>query len=373
MTTPPKKTAAEKKGEYRRGTQKKAAKGPSARGAAARAANEKRGVPSVAKPKPPRERSVRDAASRDTAPRDTASRDTASREKPKATKPEGRAPGAFRPARDRSDAGSSKRRPKPQRSAEAPPSKAGGTVKADREGPMRVQRALARAGVVSRREADQAVADGRVQVNGAIATVGQVVDPFRDVIMLDGTPVITRVTSHTWIVLHKPAAVMTTRKDPEKRTTVFDLVDDVPGLVYVGRLDFMTEGVLLLTTDGRAAHALTHPSNEVERTYVATVRGDAVTAAKVARRGVELDDGLVIPREVVAHPLGGRRWALEITIAEGKTHEVRRLCEALELEVERLVRTRFGPVRLGDLPSGGARALNSTEREVLEALMVGGK
>ena len=355
MTKPPKKTAAEKKGEYRRGTQKKTAKGPSARGAAARAANEKRGVPSVAKPKPPRERSVRDGASRD---------------KPDAKPAEVR---GERPVRDRSDAGSSKRRPKPQRSADAPPSKAGGTVKAEREGPMRIQRALARAGVVSRREADRAVAEGRVQVNGATATVGQVVDPFRDVIMLNGTPVITRVTSHTWIVLHKPAAVMTTRKDPEKRTTVFDLVDDVPGLVYVGRLDFMTEGVLLLTTDGRAAHALTHPSNEVERTYVATVRGDAVTAAKVARRGVQLDDGLVVPREVVAHPLGGRRWAFEITIAEGKTHEVRRLCDALELEVERLVRTRFGPVRLGDLPPGGARALNSTEREVLDALMVGGK
>jgi 23S rRNA pseudouridine2605 synthase len=348
VTTPPKKTAAEKKGEYRRGTQKKAPKGPSARGAAARAANDKRGVPSVAKPKPPRERSVRDAESRESTPRE-------------------------KPVRDRSEAGSSKRRVKPQRSADVPPSKAGGTVKAEREGPMRVQRALARAGVVSRRGADQAVADGRVQVNGAIATVGQVVDPFRDVIMLDGTPVITRVTSHTWIVVHKPAAVMTTRKDPERRTTVFDLVDDVPGLVYVGRLDFMTEGVLLLTTDGRAAHALTHPSNEVERTYVATVRGDAVTAAKVARRGVQLDDGLVVPREVVAHPLGGRRWALEITITEGKTHEVRRLCDALELEVERLVRTRFGPVRLGDLPSGGARALNSTEREVLDALMAGGK
>jgi 23S rRNA pseudouridine2605 synthase len=278
----------------------------------------------------------------------------------------------MRPVRNRSD-GSSKRRPKPQRSADAPPSKAGGTVKAEREGPMRVQRALARAGVVSRREADAAVADGRVQVNGATATVGQVVDPFRDVIMLDGKPVITRITSHTWIVLHKPAAAMTTRKDPAGRTTVFDLVDDVPGLVYVGRLDFMTEGVLLLTTDGRAAHALTHPSNEVERTYVATVRGDAITAAKAARRGVQLEDGLVVPREVLASPLGGRRWAFEITIAEGKTHEVRRLCDALDLEVERLVRTRFGPVRLGDLPVGGARALNSTEREVLEALMAGGR
>ena len=377
MTKPPKKTAAEKKGEYRRGTQKKTPKGPSARGAAARAANEKRGVPSVAKPKPPRERSARDAVALEKPAAKPGAKPVAKPEDARAA----------RPKRDRSDSGSSKRRPIEQHTAPPrapgskprvpkaapPPSKAGGTVKAEREGPMRVQRALARAGVVSRREADQAVADGRVQVNGAVATIGQVVDPNRDQIMLDGTPVVTRITSHTWIVLHKPSAVMTTRKDPEGRTTVFDLVDDVPGLVYVGRLDFMTEGVLLLTTDGRAAHALTHPSNEVERTYVATVRGDAVTAAKVARRGVQLEDGLVVPREVVASPLGGRRWALEITIAEGKTHEVRRLCDALELEVERLVRTQFGPVRLGDLPPGGARALNSTEREVLEALMVAGR
>lgn len=234
---------------------------------------------------------------------------------------------------------------------------------------MRVQRALARAGAVSRREADRAVAEGRVQVNGVRAEVGQVVDPARDTITLDGRRVETRVTAHRWIVLHKPAAVMTTRRDPQGRPTVFDLVEDVPGLVYVGRLDFMTEGVLLLTTDGAAAHALTHPSREVERTYVATVQGDAITAARHARRGVELEDGLVVPREVVAHPLGGRRWAFEITIAEGRTHEVRRLCDALGLEVERLVRTRFGPVRLGELPSGEARALTAGERSVLDALV----
>ena len=236
---------------------------------------------------------------------------------------------------------------------------------------MRVQRALARAGVVSRREADRAVAEGRVTVNGAVAQIGQVVDPRRDQIALDGRVVSTVVTEHRWIVLHKPAAVMTTRTDPQGRPTVFDLVESVPGLVYVGRLDFMTEGVLLLTTDGRAAHALTHPSREVERTYVATVRGDAVTAAREARRGVELEDGLVIPREVVANPLGARRWAFEITITEGRTHEVRRLCDALGLEVERLVRTRFGPVRLGDLPVGAARGLTNTERLVIEALTAG--
>ncbi len=237
------------------------------------------------------------------------------------------------------------------------------------EGPMRIQRALARAGLTSRREADKAVAEGRVLVNGAIATVGQQVDPQRDQITLDGKPVSVQVTKHRWIVLHKPTGVVTTGRDPQGRRTVFDLVERVPGLVYVGRLDFMTEGVLLLTTDGRAAHALTHPSSEVERTYIATVQGDAVTAAREARKGVELEDGLVVPREVIAHPLGQRRWGFEITITEGRTHEVRRLCEALGLEVERLVRTRFGPVRLGELAAGETRSLSATEQSVLEALV----
>jgi 23S rRNA pseudouridine2605 synthase len=234
---------------------------------------------------------------------------------------------------------------------------------------MRVQRAVARAGLASRREADRLVAEGRVRVNGIVATVGQVIDPARDTITLDGTAVATVTTSNRWIVLNKPSGVMTTRRDPEGRTTVFDLVEDVPGLTYVGRLDFLTEGVLLLTTDGLAAHALTHPSGEVERTYVATVKGDAPTAVKLARRGVELKEGLVVPRDVSASPAGQRRWFFEVTIAEGKTHEVRRLCAALGLEVERLVRTRFGPVRIGDLPTGSSRALSPRERSVLEALV----
>ncbi len=260
-------------------------------------------------------------------------------------------------------------RPKPGRGGNVASGRAGGSIKAREEGPMRVQRALARAGVVSRRGADQAVADGRVLVNGTVALVGQTVDPARDVITLDGHTISTHITAHRWIVLHKPAAVMTTRRDPQLRTTVFDLVDDVPGLVYVGRLDFMTEGVLLLTTDGAAAHALTHPSREIERTYAATVRGDAAAAVREARNGVELEDGIVVPRDVQAHPLGNRRWAFEITITEGKTHEVRRICDALGLEVERLVRTSFGPVRLGQLESGEARALTPAERTVLDALI----
>ena len=232
---------------------------------------------------------------------------------------------------------------------------------------MRIQRALARAGVASRRGAEELVAAGRVQINGAIAMTGQSVDPARDTITLDGKKVGAPAEAH-WIVLNKPTGVVTTRSDPEGRRTVFELVDDVPGLTYVGRLDYMTEGVLLLTTDGDAAHKLTHPSSEIERTYVASVRGDGGSAARAAAKGVQLEDGFVVPRDVSARQVGRGLWDLELTIAEGKTREVRRLCEALGLRVERLVRTRFGPVKLGSLESGKTRALTARENEIISAL-----
>ncbi|MFL5638662.1 MAG: pseudouridine synthase, partial [Gemmatimonadaceae bacterium] len=195
---------------------------------------------------------------------------------------------------------------------------------------MRIQRALARAGIASRRAAEGLVAAGRVRINGAVAQTGQSVDPERDNITVDGKSVSAPTASH-WTVLNKPPGVLTTRSDPGGRRTVFDLVDDAPGLTYVGRLDYMTEGVLLLTTDGDAAHKLTHPSGELERTYVAVVRGDGAAAARAAMKGVELEDGLVMPRDVSARRMGRGTWELEITIAEGKTREIRRLCTALGL------------------------------------------
>jgi 23S rRNA pseudouridine2605 synthase len=226
---------------------------------------------------------------------------------------------------------------------------------------MRIQRALARAGIASRRKAEELVAAGRVRVNGNVAHTGQVVDAANDTITVDDSP-IAAPRSAEWLVLNKPAGVMTTRADPEGRRTVFDLVPPIPGLTYVGRLDYLTEGVLLLTTDGVAAHRLSHPSREVERTYVATVTGKGDEAAAAARQGVMLDDGPVQPRRVDARRLGRDRWEFEVSIAEGRKREVRRLCTALGLEVERLVRTRFGPVTLGGLPSGATRKLTPQER-----------
>ena len=233
---------------------------------------------------------------------------------------------------------------------------------------MRIQRALARAGVASRRKADELVAAGRVTVNGIVAQTGQVVDLSRDTVLVDGER-LPAPAAYTWLVLHKPVGYLTTRDDPEGRRTVFDLVPDVPGLTYVGRLDFMTEGVLLLTTDGAAAHGLTHPSREVERTYVATVRGNAPAAAARAMRGLELEDGWAQATRAEARQVGDRRWELELVVTEGRTREIRRICEALDLVVERLVRTQFGPIRLGALAPGEHRPLSGRERDLVQALL----
>ncbi len=233
---------------------------------------------------------------------------------------------------------------------------------------MRLQRALARAGIASRRAAEEIITAGRVTVNGTVAQLGQTVDPARDRILLDGKPVAAPAAAE-WYLLHKPAGVMTTRDDPEGRRTVFDLAPSRPGLTYVGRLDFMTEGVLLLTTDGEGAHKLAHPSREVQRTYVALVRGNAPAAVKAVRQGVELEDGVVRAVHADAYALGARRWEFELTLTEGRTREVRRVCEVLGLEVERLLRIRFGPIELGDLPVGQARPLTAPELRALDNLL----
>jgi 23S rRNA pseudouridine2605 synthase len=231
---------------------------------------------------------------------------------------------------------------------------------------MRIHRALARAGIASRRKAEEMVSAGRVTVNGAVARTGQSVDPTKDKIAVDGKSIAAVARSAKWIVLNKPAGVLTTASDPEGRKTVFDFVAPAPGLTYVGRLDYMTEGVLLLTTDGDGAHRLTHPSSGVARTYVATVKGSVKAAAAAIREGIELEDGPVRPESVEVTPgPHARTWDLTLTLREGRTREVRRICEAVDLEVLRLVRTSFGPVTLGSLAPGAARALTKKELDAI--------
>jgi 23S rRNA pseudouridine2605 synthase len=230
---------------------------------------------------------------------------------------------------------------------------------------MRLQRALARAGITSRRKAEELITAGRVEVNGAVASLGQSVDAGRDVIRVDGRA-IGWAQTHQWLALNKPAGVLTSATGQRGRKTVFDLLPKkIPGLTYVGRLDYLTEGLLLLTTDGDAVHRLTHPRNRVERVYEAHVRGNGKEAAATLRRGIDLSVGHVKPLQVRALRTGRGRWMLEITVGEGKNREIRRMCEATGLEVERLVRTRFGPVTLGRLESGMTRRLSETEVRLL--------
>ncbi len=225
---------------------------------------------------------------------------------------------------------------------------------------MRLQRALARAGFSSRRGAEEMIRAGRVRVNGTPAHIGMSVDPERDVILVGSRRVVP--ARPEWIVLHKPLGYVVTRKDPRGRPTVFELVPPVRGLTYVGRLDVMTSGLLLLTTDGEAAHRLMHPRFAVERAYRAVVHG---------RREAEIRRVLARPVVIEKRAVQIVRWRLEagergssdlmLVLAEGRYRIVRRLCEQLGLKVERLVRLSYGPIRLGTLKPGEWRRLSAAE------------
>ena len=227
---------------------------------------------------------------------------------------------------------------------------------------MRVQRALARAGIASRRAAETLIEDGVVRVDGEVATLGSKVDPDSQVITVRGK----RVTQKPkrWIVFHKPLGVVTTAKDEEGRRTVFDFLPRAEGLTYVGRLDVMTTGLLLLTTDGDAVQRLTHPKYHVPRRYTARVHGlPTAQIAEAVRRPVSLDGRPVVPVAVRVRPGVEGRSILDVTFAEGRRHVVRRWAEALGLKVERLARLAYGPIRLGELPVGKWRNLTPAEEK----------
>ncbi len=231
---------------------------------------------------------------------------------------------------------------------------------------MRLQRALARAGVTSRRKAEALIRAGRVRVDGRVATLGSSADPARQKITVDGRAL--RPPRTVWFVLNKPIGYVTSRGDPEGRQTVYDLLPHVPGLAYVGRLDLMTSGLLLLTTDGGAAHRLAHPRFAVERCYRLAVHGAPAPAVRAALQRPVVVDGRAVAIEGARVRAAGAAVELELTLAEGRHRIVRRLMEVLGLKVEWLHRVSYGPVRLGRLAPGRWRPLTPRELHAIDRL-----
>ncbi|MEZ5381143.1 MAG: pseudouridine synthase [Microthrixaceae bacterium] len=235
------------------------------------------------------------------------------------------------------------------------------------DGPQRVQKVLARAGVASRRVAEDLIAAGRVRVDGKLVVLGNRMDPATQLLELDGAP-ISLAPGLVHYLLNKPTGVISTASDPQGRRTVVDLVPDEPRVFPVGRLDGDTEGLLLLTNNGELTHRLTHPSYGVEKEYLAEVEGTLSSGQlRHLREGVELDDGMTSPAKA-SQPSPGM---VRLTIHEGRNRQVRRMLDAVGHPVRRLVRTRVGPLSDRNLAPGAWRHLSEDELRELERAVSG--
>ena len=226
----------------------------------------------------------------------------------------------------------------------------------------RLQKSLARAGFGSRRVCDDLIADGLVTVNGEVAQLGRRIHPDRDRVEVDGVLIGVR-PGLVHYLLNKPAGVVTTASDTHGRPTVVELVPAEPRVFPVGRLDLDTEGLLLLTNDGDLANRVAHPSHGVEKEYLAEVDGEPSRAAlRRLREGIELDDGLTAPARVAVVSPG----LVRLTIHEGRNRQVRRMLDAVGHPVQRLIRTRIGPISDRRLAPGEWRLLTTDELRALE-------
>lgn len=229
----------------------------------------------------------------------------------------------------------------------------------------RIQKILSEAGVASRRKAEELIAEGRVLVNGKAATLGMKADPGKDFIKLNGKP-LQRPGPRAYFAFNKPRGVMSTLDDPEGRPTVKDFLGRIRQRVYpVGRLDYNSEGLLLITNDGEFANLVLHPSRKIRKTYQVKVKGvlEEEEIEKL-RRGVRLKDGLTQPAKVkpIGKTEGENSW-LEVTIHEGRKRQVRRMFEHVGHPVLKLKRTSIGGITLGDLDPGRLRPLTPQEME----------
>jgi pseudouridine synthase len=229
---------------------------------------------------------------------------------------------------------------------------------------IRLNKILAEAGAASRRHADGLIADGRVRVNGNLVTQpGAKADPRRDHITLDGKP-LGSPQQKIYILMHKPEGVVTTARDPEGRKTVLDLLPDLGARVYpVGRLDYDSSGLLLLTNDGALAQRLTHPASQIKKTYHVKVSGTpSPQALKAFAAGLVIEGKKTAPCQIKVIKRLENEALLQIILREGRNRQIRKMCEAVGHPVLSLKRVAMGPLRLGDLPRGGWRYL--TRREV---------
>ncbi len=254
----------------------------------------------------------------------------------------------------------------PTDGGDAGPGPGPGPGPGDDEG-ERLQKVLARAGYGSRRRCEELIADGRVTVDGTVAELGRRVVPGHQQVAVDGVP-LALLPGLVHYLLNKPAGVVTTADDPQRRPTVVQLVPGEPRVFPVGRLDTPTEGLLILTNDGELAQLLAHPSHGVEKEYLAEVEGQpSAGALRRLRQGVDLDDGPTAPAKVGVVGPG----VLRIVIHEGRNRQVRRMCEAVGHPVRRLVRTRIGPLSDPNLAPGAWRPLTAAEVRALGEAAVG--
>lgn len=236
---------------------------------------------------------------------------------------------------------------------------------------IRLQKYMAESGIASRRKSEELIAQGKVKVNGKVAVIGDKVDPARDKITVSGKRVAAK-KRNVYLMLNKPRGYITTMNDEQGRKCVAELVKDVGVRVYpVGRLDRESEGLLLMTNDGELANALTHPSTHVPKTYRVTVRpGISKEQATEFRNGVNIDGYVTAPCELKMLDVSEGRAVAEVTIYEGKNRQIRKMFEALGIEVARLKRTKVGTVKLGMLKQGSYRELS--EAELLSLRTAGG-
>lgn len=225
----------------------------------------------------------------------------------------------------------------------------------------RLQKILSARGVASRRKAEEMITAGRVAVNGRIACLGECADPDQDEILVDGKALPCE-SEKVYIMLHKPRGYVTTLSDEKGRPDVGQLVTDCNMRVYpVGRLDYDSEGLLLMTNDGDFANRLMHPKHEINKTYEVTVKGYHEAAAVLLCRPIELDGYRIKPPKVKVVRAEGDRAKIQVTIHEGRNRQVRRMCAAAGMEVIRLVRISEGNLQLGNLPRGKWRYLTEEE------------